>query len=140
MGKNGNKTDITMDLFIAAVIGVILIFGYFQYREDENIRGGHRNEVYCSMAESDAHNIAAALADYFANPTHDTVPTLNGESEYLGCTLNSRKGQNIAWVSGTVEPEYNVTIVVKDGSGKCPKGYQETTRGWDSGKYTLKLN
>lgn len=92
------------------------------------------------MAEGDAHNIAAVIADYFANPEHDTMPVINGESEYLGCTLNSRKSQNIAWVSGTVEPEFDVTIVVKDGSGKCPKGYQELNRGWDSGKYTIKMD
>ena len=128
-----------MEWILAAVIVIAVIFGIFQLREDANIRGGHRNEIYCTMAEADAQNIAAVIADYFANPDHTTLPALNGGSEYLEYTLNSSKGQNIAWVSGTVVPELNVTIVVKDGSGKCPKGYQETTRGWDSGRYTIKM-
>ena len=129
-----------MEWILAAVIVIAVIFGIFQLREDANTRVGHRNEVYCKLAEADAQNIAAVIADYFANPVHDTVPTLNGGSEYMEYTLNSREGQNIAWVSGTVEPEVDIKIVVKDASEKCPKGYKETTRGWDSGKYTLKLN
>ena len=129
-----------MEWILASVIVIAVIFGILQLREDANIRGGHRNEVYCTMAEADAQNIAAVIADYFSNPVHDTVPTLNGGSEYMEYTLNSRDGQNIAWVSGTVEPEVDIKIVVKDASGKCPNSYQETTSGWDSGRYTIKTH
>jgi hypothetical protein len=62
------------------------------------------------------------------------LPTINGDSEYLGYTLNPRDGQNIAWVTG--DPESTITIVVQDGSGKCPEAYQEQFSQWDSGKYT----
>ena len=139
MEKSIHKADRTMEWILSAVIIIAVIFGIFQLREDNNLRGGHRNEVYCTIAEADAQSIAAVVADYLSNPEHITVPTINGDSKYLGYTLNNRKGQNIAWVSGTVQPEFAVTIVVKDASGKCPTDYQEINRGWNSGKFTLNM-
>ena len=96
-----------------------------------------RPKQYCSAAESDAQNIAAAIADYFANPKHTTLPTISGESEYLGFTLNSKGGQNIAWVSG--DALSTITIVVQDSSRRCPDDYQERSAEWDSGRYTLEM-
>ena len=96
-----------------------------------------RPKQYCSAAESDAQNIAAAIADYFAIPEHTTLPTISGESEYLGFTLSSKGGQNIAWVTGNAES--TITIIVKDGSGKCPDDYQEGSPEWDAGRYTLEM-
>jgi len=65
------------------------------------------------------------------------LPTISGDSEYLGYILNSKEGQNIAWV--TRDAESTITIVVEDGSGKCPEAYQERFSQWDSGKYTKKM-
>ena len=91
---------------------------------------------YCSYARSDANNIAAAIADYFADPSHTTLPTISGESKYLDYTLSSYNGkdQNIAWVSG--DPFGTITIVVKDSGGKCSDEDQEHSPEWDSGKFT----
>ena len=96
-------------------------------------------EQYCQYAKSDANHIAAAISDYFADPEHTTLPTINGESKYLDYTLSSYNGkdQNIAWVSG--DPFGTITIVVKDVGGKCSDEYQEHSPKWDSGKYTIKL-
>ena len=65
--------------------------------------------------------------------------SLSGDSEYLGYTLSSKngKGQYIAWVTG--DAESTITIVVKDGSGKCPDDYEERSAEWNSSKYTKKL-
>ena len=128
-----------MEWTLAAVILIAVIFGIFMVREEVKKWYEDWDRVYCSMAEHDARSIAVEIADYFAWPQHTTLPTLNGESKYLGYTLNSRDGQNVAWVTGNAEEEIDVTIIVKDASGKCPKSYQETTHGWDSGKYTLKM-
>ena len=100
----------------------------------------HPPKSYCSYVESDARSIAAALADYFANPSHTTLPTINGESKYLDYTLSSYNGKdkNIAWVSG--DPFGTITIVVKDVGGKCLNPYQDEFSKWDSGKYTKILN
>ena len=100
----------------------------------------YRPEQYCQNTKSDANNIAAAIADYFANPLHTTLPTISGESKYLDYTLNSNegKGQNIAWVSG--DPMDRIIIVVQDGSGQCPEAYQDLSPDWNSGKYTKIMN
>ena len=139
MKNNVNKTDKTLEWVIASVIGIALIFGMYLFREDVNTDRDYQNESYCKMAESDANNIAAAIYDYFSIPEHKTLPTISGDSEYLGYTLSARygKNQNIAWVTG--EAESTITIAVKDGSGKCPDAYQERFPEWDSGKYIKKL-
>jgi hypothetical protein len=107
------------------------------FREDVNTQREDWNESYCKRAESDAHNITAAMADYFAIPEHTTLPTISGDSVYLGFTLYTKEGQNIAWVTG--DPLSTITIIVQDGSGKCPDDYQERFPEWDSGKYTKTL-
>jgi hypothetical protein len=50
------------------------------------------------------------------------LPTINGESAYLGFTLSAKGGQNIAWVSR--DPMGTIKIVVQDTSGKCPSKYR----------------
>ena len=134
-----NKTDKTLEWIIGSVIVIALIFGMFLFREDVNTRE-YREDNYCGKTESDAHNIAATISDYFAVPEHTTLPTINGESVYLGFTLSSKNGkdQNIAWVTG--DALSTITIVVQDGSGKCPEAYQDLSPDWNSGKYTKIMN
>jgi hypothetical protein len=107
------------------------------FREEVNRRYEDWDRVYCSIAETDANMIAAAISDYFADPEHTILPTIKGDSEYLGYTLTSGDGQNIAWVTGDYES--TITIVVQDVSGKCPQAYQERFAQWDSGKYTITI-
>ena len=134
MKNKANKTDKTLEWVIGSVIVIALIFGMYLFREDVNTRE-YREDDYCGRTESDAHNIAAEIGSYFAVPENTTLPTINGESVYLGFTLSSNNGkdQNIAWVTG--DALSTITIVVKDGSGKCPEAYQEQFPEWDSSKY-----
>ena len=136
MKRKANKTDKTLEWIIGSIIVIALIFGMSLVPEDVDTRRGHRNKSYCMRAESDANNIAAAISDYFAVPEHTTLPTINGESVYLGFTLSSNNGkdQNIAWVTG--DALSTIKIVVQDGSGKCPESYQDLSPDWNSGKYT----
>jgi len=122
---------------MAVFIGIVLIFGMFWFRVHLNAHRDYLNESYCRRTEQDANNIAAAITDYFANPAHIKLPAISGDSEYLGYILNSREGQNIAWVTGNAKS--TITIVVQDGSGQCPDAYQERFPQWDSGKYTKAL-
>ena len=122
---------------MAVFIGILVILGIFWFRSHMNAHIDYLNESYCRRAEQDADNIAAAIADYFSNPEHTALPTISGDSKYLGYALNSIEGQNIAWVTGNAKS--TITIVVQDGSGKCPGAYQQKFSGWDSGKYTKKL-
>ena len=135
-----NKSDKTLEWVIGSVMVIALIFGMFLYFENVNTHRDYQNINYCRGAESDANNIAATISDYFADPEHTTLPTINGESVYLGFTLrsNNGKGQNIAWVTG--DALSTITIVVQDGTGKCSKAYQDEFSKWDSGKYTKIMN
>jgi len=135
--NNANKTDKTMKWAVAASIGIAVILGILWFRAHMNAHIAYLNESYCRWAEQDADKIAAEITDYFSNPEHTTLPTIRGDSRYLGYVLNSREGQNIAWVTG--DPESTITIVVQDGSGQCPDDYQKRSSQWDSGKYTRKL-
>jgi hypothetical protein len=137
MNNNVNKTEKSMKWVIAVFIGIVLISGMLWFRAHINAHRDYLNESYCRRAENDADNIAAVIADYFSNPEHKTLPTINGESEYLGYILNAIEGQNIAWVTG--DAKSTITIVVRDGSGQCPHDYQKRSPEWDSGKYTKKL-
>ena len=95
----------------------------------------------CSFAESDADNIAATIADYFAIPEHVNLPTIAGDSVYPtnpypdNFVLSNKGGQNIAWVTG--DPLSIITIVVQDTSGKCPKDYMKHWSNWDHNNSTL---
>jgi hypothetical protein len=139
MKNKANKTDKTLEWIVGSIIVIALIFGMYLFREDVNTRE-YKQDNYCGRTESDANNIAAEIASYFADPDHTTLPTISGDSVYLGFTLSSKRGkdQNIAWVTG--DAESTITIVVKDGSGKCPEAYQEQFPEWDSGKYTKTMD
>ena len=91
----------------------------------------------CGVTEWDAREIAAIIADYFADPEHTTLPTISGESEYLGFTLYDKGGQNIAWVTG--DPLSTIKIVVQDTSGKCPMEYMKADPDWDHINSTFTL-
>ena len=97
MKNKTNKTDKTLEWIIGSIIVIALIFGMHLFREDVNTRE-YRVDNYCGKTESDAHNLAAYIADYFALPENTTLPTINGDSVYLGFTLSSNNGkdQNIA--------------------------------------------
>jgi hypothetical protein len=95
----------------------------------------------CSFAESDANNIAATIADYFAIPEQVNLPTIAGDSVYPAnpypdnFVLSNKGGQNIAWVSE--DPHNSIRIVVQDTSGKCPKDYMKHWSNWDHNNSTF---
>ena len=135
--NNVNKTDKPLKWAMAVFIGIVVIGGMFWFRAHMKAHIDYLIETDCRRTEQDANNIAAAIADYFSYPEHSKLPTIKGDSVYLGYVLNSREGQNIAWVTGDIKS--TITIVVQDGSGKCPDDYQKRFPEWDSGKYTKKL-
>ena len=137
--KSIAKRSIKVFLKSIGIIFLILFICYFVVAvilPGININR-QRPKWYCNRAEWDAQNIAVAISDYFADPNHTTLPTISGDSVCLGYTLSSKGGQNIAWVTG--DPESTITIIVQDGSGKCPDDYQERSPDWDSGKFTFRF-
>ncbi|WP_197740576.1 prepilin-type N-terminal cleavage/methylation domain-containing protein [Desulfosarcina widdelii] len=123
--RTNNKGFTLIELMIViAIIGILAAIAIPNFIS-------YRNKAFCSAAESDANNIAAALSDYFAIPAHVTMPSL---AEIGMNTLSGPAGaENTATLSGGVD---NITITVTDASGRCPEDYQNSQPDWDSDIFT----
>jgi type II secretory pathway pseudopilin PulG len=105
-------------MIVIAIIGILAAIAIPNFI-------AYRNKAFCSAAESDANNIAAAISDYYAIPNH-TAAIVGDPTVTLGITVS---GVNTAMVAGTVDA---MTISVTDGSGRCPTDYQASqSPEWD---------
>jgi prepilin-type N-terminal cleavage/methylation domain-containing protein len=105
----GNSKGFTLIelMIVIAIIGILAAIAIPNFIS-------YRNKAYCSAAESDAANTAAAIADYYAIPNHTAIivfselgiSTSNGNVVLLGTDIDA------------------ITITVTDTSGRCPAGYQ----------------
>lgn len=121
-------------MIVIAIIGILAAIAIPNFI-------AYRNKSFCSSAESDANAIAAAVADYFAIPTHTATPTLAD----LGITTMTNG--NTPTIAGA-DPNAVITITVSDVSTRCPADYQTSspflidgaTRSWDGANvYTKEL-
>ena len=125
----GNSQGFTLIelMIVIAIIGIlaaIAIPNFISYRD----------KSFCSRAETDAGNVAATLADYFAIPTHVLVPTADDATSYLTISMSGSTGsQNTVDVG---ESGGTITITVTDGSTRCPTEYQNSSDQWNSGVFT----
>jgi len=128
MRKTNNKGFTLIELMIViAIIGILAAIAIPNFI-------AYRNKAFCSAAESDANNIAAALSDYFSIPAHVTMPTL----AQIGMnTLSGPAGAvNTATLSGGVD---NIVITVTDTSGRCPADYIGSQPDWTGHIFTKAL-
>ena len=88
-----------------------------------------RHKGYCSEAESDAKNVAAAIANYFGQGGHTKTPSRDD----LKISV-----KNDVQIEGD-DPNELITIKVTDRTGRCPSGYQNANPRWDSNVYTLTI-
>jgi type IV pilus assembly protein PilA len=125
----GNSQGFTLIelMIVIAIIGIlaaIAIPNFISYRD----------KSFCSRAETDAGNVAATLADYFAIPTHTAVPLVTDATSYLGISMSGSTGsQNEVTVA---ESAGTITITVTDGSTRCPTDYQASSDKWNSSVFT----
>ena len=128
MRKTNNKGFTLIELMIViAIIGILAAIAIPNFIS-------YRNKAFCSAAESDANNIAAALSDYFAIPAHVTMPDL---ADIGMSTLSGPAGAvNTATLSGGVD---NIVITVTDVSERCPDDYQTSQPDWTGGVFTKSL-
>jgi len=115
-------------MIVIAIIGILAAIAIPNFI-------AYRNKAYCSRAESDANGLAAAIADYFSIPAHDSTPTYPGDITF---TLSGSDAQkNTATVIGPID---SIQITVTDGSNNCPTGYQQYDPYWTSNVYTKKMS
>ena len=114
MIKLNNKKGFTLIelMIVIAIIGILAAIAIPNFIE-------YRNKSYCSRAESDANNIAAALSDYFSIPNHTTLPTGDAVTQKVVSVLS---GDNTGDISGTADA---IVITVTDASGRCPQKYRD---------------
>jgi prepilin-type N-terminal cleavage/methylation domain-containing protein len=112
MTRTNEKGFTLIELMIViAIIGILAAIAIPNFIS-------YRNKSFCSSTESDANNVAARIADWYAIPTHTALVTVDQIN--VGTATLSNK--NTATILGN--PNDTITITVTDASTRCPTEYK----------------
>jgi len=121
-GNNSKGFTLIELMIVIAIIGILAAIAIPNFI-------AYRNKAFCSAAESDANNVAAALSDYFAVPNRVNMPDENPETDPdpgLGMELS---GANTGTIGRNLQA---ITITINDASSRCPEDYQASqSPSWD---------
>ena len=126
MTRTNEKGFTLIELMIViAIIGILAAIAIPNFI-------AYRNKAFCSAAESDANAIAAALADYFAIPSHTGLPATPA---LLSVKMSGPTGSvNTATITG--DPNLTIGIAVTDVSKRCPTDYKAANTEWSGDVFT----
>ncbi len=118
--KNTSAVLITVLVVCTVIVFTVIVLPHFW--------PNYHTKSYCSYAESDANNIAAAIADYFADPKHTDIKP--GDL-YEGISTEN------PWTF--VQCGNTIYIYVYDLNEDCPVDYQNLKPEWNANIYTKKM-
>jgi prepilin-type N-terminal cleavage/methylation domain-containing protein len=116
-------------MIVIAIIGILAAIAIPNFMS-------YRNKSYCSKAETDAGNIVAALAAYFSNPEHISIPPIGDlkTSEQLVLNNNSEatySNTGAEWAVIAVGDDYDKCPYDKDGEVYYVYFGTTGTSGWN---------
>jgi len=109
-GNNSKGFTLIELMIVIAIIGILAAIAIPNFIS-------YRNKAYCSKAETDAQNIIAALASYFADPSHADIPTVAELKTFEELVLNNNSEATYSAGGGTVDW---AVVAVGDDLDKCP--------------------
>ena len=109
---NHNEKGFTLIelMIVIAIIGILAAIAIPNFI-------AYRNKSFCSGVESDANNIIASIADYFAIPTHTDIAA--GNQTFIPPV-------NTTYSLLSTDPSSVITVSVVDSSGRCPSDYTDS--------------
>jgi prepilin-type N-terminal cleavage/methylation domain-containing protein len=118
---NGRGFTLIEIVVVIAIIGILVTISVPNFI-------AYRQQSICAAVEEDAYHLCLAVHNYFALPSHNTLPVTPAQ---IGFNSFSGIGtqKNTGTVGGTLN---NIIVQVMDGSGKCPGNRP----GWTGQVYT----
>jgi prepilin-type N-terminal cleavage/methylation domain-containing protein len=107
-GNNSKGFTLIELMIVIAIIGILAAIAIPNFIS-------YRNKAYCSKAETDAQNVLAALASYYADPDHAAIPTISQLMSIEALILNNPNDTDYS----DTGPDWAV-IMSGDDLNKCP--------------------